>query len=69
MPCENLDRIDRRYRKLYNMSMVENLNELKERGMKTFLERQADRYDCHICGDVTYVHDRKCYVCGHIEPR
>ena len=65
--CENLDRLDRRYRKRYGMSMVENLQELKEKGMKKFLETQEGRYECPKCGDVISVHDRKCYACGHIE--
>ena len=63
MPCENLDRIDRRYRKRYNMSMVENLRELKEKGMKQFLKSQEEKYECPICGDVISVHDGKCYAC------
>jgi hypothetical protein len=66
MPCENLDRLDRRYRKRYSMGMVENLRELKEKGMKIFLEIQESRYKCPKCGDVISVHDRKCYECGHI---
>jgi rubrerythrin len=68
MPCENLDRLDRRYRKRYNMSMVENLKDLKEKGMKKFLRVQEKKYGCPECGDVISVHDGKCYACGHIEP-
>jgi len=68
MPCENLDRLDRRYRKRYGMSMVENLIELKEKGMEKFLEAQEQKYKCPQCGDVISVHDRKCYACGHVEP-
>ena len=63
MPCENLDRIDRRYRKRYDMSMVENLKELKEKGMKKFLESQVEKFKCSKCGDVISVHDGKCYAC------
>ena len=63
MPCENLDRIDRRYRKRYNMSMVENLKELEEKGMNQFLRSQEDKYECQKCGDVISVHDGKCYTC------
>lgn len=68
VPCENLDRVDRRYRKRYDMSMVENLKELKEKGMKKFLKNQEEKYECPECGDVISVHDRKCYSCGHLEP-
>ena len=44
MPCENLDRLDRRYRKRYDMSMVENLKELKEKGVKKFFKNQEKKY-------------------------
>lgn len=33
MPCKNLDRLDKRYRERYGMSMVENLKMLKAKGM------------------------------------
>jgi len=65
MPCENLDRVDRRYRKHYDMSMVENLRELKERGMEEFLRIQREKCKCPNCGDVVSVHDGKCYACGY----
>jgi len=68
MSCANLNRLNRRYRKRYDMSMVENLNELKENGMKQFLKIQGERYKCPECGDVISVHDRTCYACGHREP-
>ncbi|MGD8564878.1 MAG: DUF3795 domain-containing protein [Candidatus Bathyarchaeota archaeon] len=63
MPCDNLDRLDRRYQKHYDMSMVENLKELKEKGMKRFLKNQKRKYECPECGDVVSVHDKKCYSC------
>jgi len=69
MPCENLDRLDRRYRKRYGMSMVENLQELEEKGMKKFLEIQESRHECPECSDVISVHDGKCYACGHVESK
>ena len=68
MPCENLNRrLERRYQKQYNMSVVENLKELKDKGMEQFLETQEHKYKCPKCGDIISVHDRKCYTCGHIE--
>jgi hypothetical protein len=67
MPCKNLGRVDRRYRKRYDMSMVENLRELKERGIEEFLRIQREKYKCPECGDVVSVHDGKCYACGHVK--
>jgi hypothetical protein len=65
VPCKNLARIDKRYREHYGMSMVENLKELKEKGMDGFLKSQAEKYSCPTCGDVVCVHDGKCYSCGY----
>ena len=47
------------------MSMVENLNTLKAKGMDAFLASQAERHKCPSCGDVVCVHDGKCYSCGY----
>jgi rubrerythrin len=49
----------------YGMSMVENLKELKAKGIAEFLKNQEAKYRCPACGDVISVHDRKCYSCGH----
>ena len=65
MPCNNLDHLDRRYRKRYSMSMVENLKIIKAQGIEEFLKSQAERYTCSNCGDVVCVHDGKCYSCGY----
>ena len=63
MPCEALDRLDQRYRSRYGMSMVENLREIKEKGMHWFIKSQEEKYWCPECGDVVSVHDAKCYAC------
>jgi hypothetical protein len=65
MPCKNLDRLDRRYRERYGMSMVENLKMLKANGMDAFLASQREKHCCPSCGDVVCVHDGKCYSCGY----
>ncbi len=64
MPCENLDRLDGRYKKHYNMSIVENLKELKKKGLKEFLKTQEGKYKCPEYGNVISVHHSKCYNCG-----
>ena len=48
------------------MSMVENLEKIKAKGMTEFLAEQAEKYRCPNCGDVVSVHDGKCYSCGYI---
>jgi hypothetical protein len=65
MPCEKLAHLDKRYRERYSMSMVENLKNLREKGMDEFLKCQAETYRCPDCGSgVICVHDGKCYSCG-----
>jgi hypothetical protein len=63
MPCEKLAHLDKRYRLRYGMSMVENLKELKAKGMDEFLKNQQEKYRCPKCGGVVSVHDGKCYSC------
>ena len=65
VPCKNLAHLDKRYRERYDMSMVENLSELKIKGMETFLKNQQEKYRCPNCGDVVCVHDENCYSCGY----
>ncbi len=65
VPCKNLVHLDKRYRERYDMSMVENLRELKIKGMETFLKNQQEKYRCPNCGDIVCVHDRNCYSCGN----
>jgi hypothetical protein len=69
MPCAHLDRLDKRYRERYGMSMVENLNELKSKGMDEFLKNQQEKCRCPSCGGVICVHDNKCYACGYTKPK
>jgi hypothetical protein len=63
-PCENLKKLDKKYRTKYNMSMVENLKFIKEHGMEKFLHQQEKRYRCPDCGGVICVHNKRCYGCA-----
>jgi len=63
-PCENLEKLDKRYREKYDMSMIENLEFIKENGIKLFLRQQEEKYKCPECGGVICVHNNKCYNCG-----
>ncbi len=66
LPCESVDRVDRRYRQRYGLSLVENLKMIKANGMDSFLKSQAEKYSCPTCGAVVCVHDGKCYSCGYL---
>ena len=63
-PCEHLNDIDRRYRTLFQMSLLENLTDIKNKGMKTFLRMQEDKWRCPTCGGVICCHNGLCFHCG-----
>lgn len=62
-PCVNLEKIDKMYRERYNMSMIENLEFIRDKGMKEFLKQQKEKYICPECGGVICVHNGLCYSC------
>jgi hypothetical protein len=55
-PCPVLERLDRRYREKYGMSMIENLNNIKKNGIRKFIagEKKWIKGDKIFC-----VHDKK----------
>jgi hypothetical protein len=65
MPCKELAKLDEYYRARYSFSMIENLKNIRKKGMDTFLESQMEKYRCPSCGDTISVHDGKCYACGY----
>lgn len=63
-PCVHLKKIDELYRKRYNMSMIENLEFIRDKGIDNFLRKQKKKYQCSECEGVICVHNGKCYCCG-----
>ena len=63
-PCERLGKLDKRYRERYRTSFIENLREIKARGMAAFLKAERERHRCPGCGGVVCIHDDKCYKCN-----
>jgi hypothetical protein len=63
-PCQRLKTLDRRYRKNYGMSMIENLTNIHTGGIRRFLEEEKERWKCPKCGGIVCVHNRKCYTCN-----
>jgi hypothetical protein len=65
-PCKQIDRIDKRYRIGYEMSMKENLEYIRNRGIAKFIEDQYRKYHCPKCFGLISVHNRKCFKCETI---
>jgi hypothetical protein len=62
-PCYNLQNLDRRYRKNYSMSMIENLESIKNIGIRRFFKNEDARWKCSNCGGKICVHKGYCINC------
>ena len=62
-PCENLAKLDETYNRKYELSLIGNLNYIKEKGMNAFIENEKKKWTCPTCGEVISVHTKKCYNC------
>ena len=62
-PCTRLKNLDKRYRTKYRMSMIANLNFIRDNGMERFLENEALRWSCPECGEGVSVHRDTCLHC------
>jgi hypothetical protein len=63
-PCNRLKHLDKRYRTKYNMSMIENLENIKKLGLREFIKNEKIRWTCLYCGGTICVHRGYCYTCG-----
>jgi hypothetical protein len=60
-PCNRLRTIDERYRSRYRMSMIENLQSIREHGIEKFLEEQEKSWKCQKCGEMICCHNGLCF--------
>ena len=58
-PCQRLKNLDKRYRTKYDMSMIDNLNMIEDKGIREFLKQQKNKYQ--KANKVLCVHDKKFY--------
>ncbi len=63
-PCKLLKHLDKRYRTKYNMSEIENLEQIKKYGIKKFLVNEKLKWTCKSCGGTICVHRGYCHSCG-----
>lgn len=63
-PCRRLKNLDKRYRTKYGMSMIENLEHIKQLGIKEFMRNEKQRWTCSECDATICVHRECCLQCG-----
>ena len=63
-PCKRLSYIDQRYKTLYRMSMIENLEFIRDNGIDKFLLKEQEKWKCPECGGVICCHNGLCFNCG-----
>lgn len=62
-PCQRLKQLDKRYRSKYHMSMLDNLEYIRQSGMNAFLQNEDNRWKCRTCGNIVCVHKHMCLAC------
>lgn len=65
-PCDRLKHLDERYQCEFGMSMIENLMNIKEKGIHAFIKNQYKKYKCPKCDGLISTHNKKCFVCDKI---
>lgn len=68
-PCDVLKHLDKRYRTKYSMSMIDNLVDIRDFGIRRFLRNEHRRWTCTRCGGTICVHKGTCMSCGKMMPR
>lgn len=63
-PCLNLAHLDQRYKSSFRMSMIANLESIRDRGINRFLEEEQEKWHCPDCGGVICCHNGICFHCG-----
>jgi hypothetical protein len=63
-PCTRLKQLDKRYRTKYGMSMLENLSNIKEKGIRNYIKSEKTKWTCSSCGSILCVHREHCANCG-----
>lgn len=63
-PCKRLKSLDKRYRTKYHMSMLQNLDFIKEKGIRSLLKKEKKKWICPHCGGIVTCHGGMCLTCG-----
>ncbi|HZW40260.1 MAG TPA: DUF3795 domain-containing protein [Ignavibacteriaceae bacterium] len=68
-PCQRLKHLDKRYKLKYGLSVIENLNYIKENGLRKFVEKEKFYWECKECGSPLCMHRDECINCGELRDK
>jgi hypothetical protein len=63
-PCRRIKNLDKRYITKYGESPINNLQSIKENGLKKFIKTEKEKWKCQKCGQLLCVHREECLYCG-----
>lgn len=63
-PCKTVKEMDRRYRRNYGFSLIENLRTVQRIGVERFVAAEELRWRCSQCGGRVCAHGGTCSGCG-----
>ncbi len=66
-PCARLKQLDKRYRTKYKMSMIENLQNIKNFGIRKFVRNEKEKWICTDCGGIICIHRGYCFNYGKVK--
>lgn len=62
-PCAPLKGMDRRYRKNWGVSVLANLESIRDSGAAAFAARDMETHRCARCGEAISLHNGRCFAC------
>jgi hypothetical protein len=65
-PCMRIKNLDKSYIKRYQVSLIDNGNIVKNKGLGLFLKSERVNWLCRNCDGVISLHDKVCSECGEI---
>ena len=66
-PCQEIERLDKRYKTKYTTSLIENLATIKEKGIGSFLKNEEKKWKCDKCGGTICMHNQECSSCNKVK--
>lgn len=64
-PCAQVSHLEKRYASNYGVSVLDNLMEIQQNGIRSFVRNENKKWICSKCGEMICMHKAQCISCGH----